>query len=73
MIDKHHRFKVGQIVEILPTILRGNISGRFEITRLVPCDSNDPRYRLMREDRKQERVISEGELILVAATDGPGE
>ena len=68
MIDRHHRFKVGQMVEILPTMQRTKMTGRYEIMRLVPCDANDPRYRLRSEDRKSEWVLPEGEVIPLDAT-----
>jgi len=61
--DRQHRFKVGQIVEVMPTTLRAAVTGRYEIIRLVPCDSNDPQYRLKSENEKHERVLSERELI----------
>ncbi len=63
MTDRQHRFKIGQMVEVMPTTLRAAVTGRYEIIRLVPCDSQDPRYRLKSEDEKYERVLSEGELI----------
>ncbi|MBZ0147540.1 MAG: hypothetical protein K8F62_08370 [Pseudorhodoplanes sp.] len=63
MTDRRHRFKIGQMVEVMPTTLRAAVTGRYEIIRLVPCDSQDPRYRLKSEDEKYERVLSEGELI----------
>lgn len=63
MTDRQHRFRIGQMVEIMPTTLRAAVTGRYEIIRLVPCDSNDPRYRLKSEDEKYERVLSENELI----------
>jgi hypothetical protein len=61
--DRQHRFKVGQMVEVMPTTLRAAVTGRYEIIRLVPCDSNDPQYRLKSENEKHERVLSERELI----------
>jgi hypothetical protein len=63
VIDRQHRLKVGQMVEIIPTTQRSKMMGRYEITRLVPCDSNDPRYRLRGEDQKNEWVLPEAELI----------
>lgn len=63
MTDKQHRFKVGQMVEILPTTLRATVAGQYEIIRLVPCDSNDPQYRLKSLNEKHERVLPERELI----------
>jgi hypothetical protein len=61
--DKQHRFKLGQMVEIMPTTMRAAVTGQYEIIRLVPCDSNDPQYRLKSLTEKHERVLSEGELI----------
>ena len=63
MTDKTHRYKLGQMVEIMPTTLRARVTGQYEIIRLVPCDSNDPQYRLKSVSEKHERVLSEGELI----------
>jgi len=51
------------MVEVMPTTMRTAVTGRFEITRLVPCDANDPQYRLKNENEKHERVLSERELI----------
>ena len=51
------------MVEIMPTTLRARVTGQYEIIRLVPCDSNDPQYRLKSVSEKHERVLSEGELI----------
>jgi hypothetical protein len=61
--DKTHRFKLGQMVEIMPTTLRARVTGQYEIVRLVPCDSNDPQYRLKSVSEKQKPIASEGELI----------
>ena len=63
MTDQQHRFKLGQMVEIMPTTLRAAVTGQYEIIRLLPCNSNDPRYRLKSENEKYERILSEGELI----------
>jgi hypothetical protein len=63
MTDKQHRFKVGQMVEIMPTTLRAAVTGRYEIIRLVPCDSSDPQYRLKSENEKHERILPERDLI----------
>jgi hypothetical protein len=67
--DKTHRFKLGQMVEIMPTTLRAAVTGQYEIIKLVPCDSNDPQYRLKSLNEKHERVLPERDLI--ALVDGP--
>lgn len=63
MSDRVHRFKVGQIVEILPSTLRSAATGDYEIVRLVPCDSNDPQYRIKSRNEKHERVVAERDLV----------
>ncbi len=68
MTDKTHRFKVGQMVEIMPTTLRAAVTGHYEIIRLVPCDSNDPQYRLKSLNEKHERVLPERDLIALEDT-----
>lgn len=66
MSDIIHRFKVGQTVEIQPSKLRRAVAGRYAITQLLPCDSNDPQYRLKSEDEKHERIVPERDLSSVA-------
>lgn len=68
MTDKTHRFKLGQMVEIMPTTLRAAVTGRYEIIKLVPCNSNDPQYRLKSLNEKHERVLPERDLIALEDT-----
>lgn len=63
MSERIHRFKIGQIVEILPTTLRSSAPGQYEIVRLVPCDSNDPQYCIKSRIEKHERIVSERDLL----------
>ncbi|KAB2874810.1 MAG: hypothetical protein F9K38_15305 [Pseudorhodoplanes sp.] len=63
MTERQHRFRIGQMVEILPTTLRAAANGTYEIVRLVPCDSRVPTYRLKSKNEKFERVLAEHELI----------
>jgi hypothetical protein len=60
-----HRFKIGQVVEILPTTLRAAAPGQYEIIRLVPCDSNDPQYCVKSRSEKHERIVPEHDLLPV--------
>ncbi len=64
MSDQSHSFKVGQIVDLIPTTLRSAASGSYEIVRLLPCDSNDPQYRVKSKDEKHERVVPQRDLTL---------
>jgi hypothetical protein len=65
MSDMIHRFKVGQVVEIQRSKLRLAATGPYAITQLLPCDSNDPQYRLKCEGEKHERIVSEHDLAIV--------
>jgi hypothetical protein len=64
--DQIHHFKVGQIVEIIPSVQRSAAEGAYEITRLVPADARDPQYRLKSVSEKHERVVGQSDLQLVA-------
>jgi hypothetical protein len=66
MSDKEHRYKVGQIVEILPSTMRSAALGHYEIVQLVPCDANDPQYRVKSRDEKHVRVVPERDLVAMA-------
>lgn len=63
--DQSHRFKIGQVVDLMPASFRSAAKGNYEIVRLVPCDSNDPQYYIKSKDEKHERVVPQRDLILV--------
>lgn len=63
MSDIVHRFKVGQSVEIQPSKLRPAAQGIYSITRLLPCDADDPQYCVKSEDEKHERIVPERDLL----------
>lgn len=60
-----YRYKVGQIVEILPTTLRSAAPGAYEIMRLVPLEGGAARYCLKSRDEKHERIVPEHDLLPV--------
>ena len=66
MTDLIHRFKIGQIVDLIPTTFRSAAKGSYEIVRLVPASAQDPQYRIKSKSEIHERVVSEGDLILSA-------
>ena len=66
MSDQMHRFKVGQLVEVIPSRLISAAGGTYEIRRLVPVDATDPQYRLKGTNEKFERIVPEGNLRLLA-------
>lgn len=66
MTDRVHSFKIGEWVDILPSTLRSSAPGRYEIVRLIPCDSEDPRYCIRSPSEKHDRVVPERDLLRVA-------
>src|ERR1041385_6011731 len=62
-----HKFKVGQIVYLMPRRLRSAAAGNYEIRQLMPVsdiDSESPRYRVKSILEKHERVVPESEFML---------
>jgi hypothetical protein len=62
-----HKFKVGQIVDLLPRRLQAAAAGKYEIRQLMPVsddDSESPRYRVKSILEKHERVVPESEFML---------
>jgi hypothetical protein len=57
-----HKFKVGDIVVINPTISRFVPGGFFEVTRQLPGVS-EPEYRIKSANEEHERAVRESELI----------
>lgn len=64
MSDHIHKFKVGQIVDLIPSTARSAASGRYEIISLRPTDGETPWYRVKSKSEVHERVVAESDLIL---------
>ena len=64
MSDRVHVFKVHDWVEILPSTLRSAAPGRYQVLRLIPRDSGEPRYCIRSEREKHDRVVAECDLTL---------
>jgi hypothetical protein len=61
-----HKFNIGQIVELEPSLLRSIVAGPYEIRKLIPApdrDPGDPRYCVKSVDEKHERVVPESEIM----------
>jgi len=56
MIVRTHRFKVGQSVNLIPSISRIAAQGHFEIVSLRPVEGETPQYRI----KKPERIARTG-------------
>jgi hypothetical protein len=67
-----HKFSVGQIVDLVPRILRAAAPGQYEVRQLMPQsdrDAGDPSYRIKSLDEKHERVVFESDLTLSARSE----
>ncbi len=65
MTDQAHKFRVGQIVDLVPTTFRPAADGHYEIVALRPTSGENPQYRIKSKDEVHERVVSESDLVLV--------
>jgi hypothetical protein len=64
-----HEFRVGQFVELKPSVMRLAAAGQYEITRLMPepdVGSESPRYRIKSHEEIHQRIVPESDLTLVS-------
>jgi hypothetical protein len=67
-----HKFSVGQVVDLIPKILRAAAGGQYEVRQLMPAsdrDAGDPSYRIKSIDEKHERVVFESDLASPARSE----
>src|SRR5712691_3877007 len=57
-----HKFKVGEIVTITPTLYRNVPGGVYEVTRQLPHNGSAFQYRIKNTNEPHERVARESEL-----------
>lgn len=58
-----HKFKIGQSVHFAAGLQHmPKARGYYEVTRLLPSDTQDHQYRIRSEMDGHERVVREGEL-----------
>lgn len=65
-----HKFSVGQMVELMPSVLRAAAVGEYEIKQAMPppdVSSQSPRYRIKSIAEKHERIVPESELTLAGS------
>jgi hypothetical protein len=59
----HHKFKVGQLVDFVPSRSGMPTSGRqYEVLRLLPVEAGEFLYRVKSKGETFERVAKESEL-----------
>jgi hypothetical protein len=67
MTDITHKFRVGQLVDLIPSMSRSAASGHYEIVSLRPADGGQsPQYRIKSRSEAHERVVAETDLMLSA-------
>ena len=59
-----HKFHIGEIVELEPSMLRRTSGGVYEVTKRLPeCESaGEYEYRVKSNSEPHERVVHESEL-----------
>jgi len=65
MKDITYEFKVGQTVDLIPSISRFAANGHYQIVSLRPADGENPQYRIKSKHEPHERVVTESDLIPV--------
>jgi hypothetical protein len=61
-----HKFRIGQSVNYRSPFDRGETSGVYTVTRLLPPAGGDYQYRIKNADEPHERVVKESQLHRVA-------
>jgi hypothetical protein len=67
MTDQVHKFKIGQTVNLVPSMSRLAARGDYQIVSLRPADGENPRYRIKSKNEAHERVVAESDLLLLTA------
>jgi hypothetical protein len=67
MTDLTHKFKVGQTVDLVPSMSRWAAGGHYEIVSLRPPDGETPQYRIKSKSESHERVVAESDLVIIDA------
>jgi hypothetical protein len=66
MMNLTHKYKVGQTVDLIPSISRFAANGHYQIVSLRPADGEIPQYRIKSLSEAHERIVTENDLMLVA-------
>jgi hypothetical protein len=67
MTDPTHKFKVGQTVDLVPSMSRWAAGGPYEIISLRPSDGETPQYRIKSKSESHERVVAESDIVTIDA------
>ena len=66
-----HKFKIGQAVDLIPSVSRLAANGHYQIISLRPSEGEIPQYRIKSMRELHERVVAENELTLLRQIDTP--
>ena len=66
MTSLTHKFKVGQTVQLIPSISRAAAGGHYQIVSLRPAEGDGLQYRVKSRSEAHERVVAESDLTLSA-------
>lgn len=72
MTNVTHRFKVGQAVDLIPSMSRFAANGRYRIVSLRPVDGELPKYTIRSTQEPHERVMAEVDLVLATEMQNDG-
>jgi hypothetical protein len=67
MTNLTHKFRVGQTVDLIPSMSRSAASGHYEIVSLRPAEGESPQYLIKSRSEAHGRVVAESDLILPTA------
>jgi hypothetical protein len=57
-----HKYRIGQVVQLIPSISRNVPGGSFEITKQLPESGGEFEYRIKSMNEQHERVVRESKL-----------
>jgi len=57
-----HKYRIGQVVQLIPSISRKVPGSSFEITKQLPESSGEFEYLIKSMNERHERVMRESEL-----------
>jgi hypothetical protein len=58
----HRKFRIGQLVQLIPAISRNVPRGSYEVTKKLPESRGEFEYRIKSMSEPHERVVRESEL-----------
>ena len=57
-----HKYRIGQIVQLIPSISRNVFGGAYKATKQLPESGGEFEYRIKSMNERHERVVRESEL-----------